>query len=360
MNHIYKITRWVNKKFKILLENFFVFTNKIYYIFYFFTNLVKPRNNDFSEEDIKFFIENHYKNYKPEHTLNVVSEIWREIVKNNTIDVLRLIESNNYKELKNLYDKYHDSSLAIGADDSSLLRNPFFKFRAAVRHQHQIYNYLIHKNMLPIPNKFQPNIGIKNDLKNAEFNIKDIFKNIPDSINLNQFYRFKYSELSIPIDFLDHLYFFEVIESFVGETNQDFIEIGSGTGTLSLILSLVGNHNITMIDLAPFLINQSLLVGNKHSYLPSEYIENIEPRKIRYAVNQDSFPEISGSELIKLIKFINDCHVEYVFSYNQTSNYREQSDYTIMLNQSGFKEIISYISPMREGYKIKIFKRMTA
>ena len=268
-----------------------------------------------------------------------------------------MIESNNFKKLKELYDNYHDSSLAIGADDSSLLRNPIFRLRAAFRHHHQLYNFMIHKNILPLPNKFQPNLGIKSKLINAKLEVKNILKQLPTNIDIKQFYRFRISDFEIPIDFLDHLYFYEVIQSFIGKKNQDFIEIGSGTGTLSLMLSEIGKHNLNMIDLAPFLINQNLLIGNDHDYLPSEYIENLNPKNIKFAVNQDSFPEISSNELLKLIKFINDCEVKYIFSYNQTSNYRNQSDYRSMLVSSGFKEIISYISPMREGYKIKIFER---
>ena len=43
-----------------------------------------------------------------------------------------------------------------------------------------------------------------------------------------------------------------MIQGFIGKTNQNFIEIGSGTGTLSLMLSEIGKHNLNMIDLAPF------------------------------------------------------------------------------------------------------------
>ena len=357
MNYIIRVFRWLYKRLQITKENIILSTFKLNTIFFYFFNLKKANKKDISEGQIKEFISNHYRRYSHKHTLDIVSEIWKEIVRNNTIDVLKLIESNHSIKLKELYENYHNSSLAIGADDTSLLKNPFFRLRAAIRQHHQLYNFMIHKNFIPLPNKFQPNLGIHSKLIKAKLEIKSVFEHLSKTIDIKQFYRFRISEFEIPIDFLDHLYFFEVIQGFIGKTNQNFIEIGSGTGTLSLMLSEIGKHNLNMIDLAPFLINQNLLLGNEHTYLPSEYINNLEPKNIKFAVNQDSFPEISAIELEKLIKFINDCNVKYIFSYNQTSNYRNQSDYRSILLSSGFKEIISFISPMREGYKIKIFER---
>ncbi len=357
MNYFKRIFRWLLKRVQIINENLILTFYKLNTIFFYFFNLKKPNKNDFSENQIKEFINNYYQGYSHKHTLDVLSEIWREIVRNNSLDVLKLIESNNSKKLKKHYDNYHDSSLAIGADDSSLLKNPFFRLRAAIRHNYQLYNYMIHKNFLPLPNKFQPNLGFRSKLNNAKLEIKSILERLPPSIDIKQFYRFKSSDFEIPIDFLDHLFFFEVIQEFIGKKNQDFIEIGSGTGTFSLMLSEIGQHNLYMIDLAPFLIIQNLLLGSAHEYLPSEYIKYSTPKNIKFAVNQDSFPEINPIELEKLIKFVHDCNVKYIFSYNQTSNYRNQSDYRTILLSSGFKEIISFISPMREGYKIKIFER---
>ena len=70
--------------------------------------------------------------------MDIVSEIWKEIVRNNTIDVLKLIESNHSIKLKELYEIICNSSLAIGADDSSLLKNPFLDVP-----QGNIINYII-------------------------------------------------------------------------------------------------------------------------------------------------------------------------------------------------------------------------
>jgi len=357
MKFIKLIIRWLDKQYRIRYEQYIVHKYKLQSIFSYFFNIVKPERNDFSDIQINDFINNYYPEYEPDHTLDAVSDIWREIVRNNSIKALKLIQSKDSKTLKYLYDNYHDSDLALGADDSSLLKNPYFKLRAAIRHQEQIYSFMIHRDLMPLPNKFQPNSGIKHTLLMAESELINIIEDISASVRFSQFYQFKFSKATLPIDFLDHLYFYDIIDKFINSEEGNFIEIGGGTGTLSMLLSELGNHKVNMIDLAPFLLNQNLLLGNKHNYIPSEYVQKTTPMNIKYAVNQDSFPEISKPELVKLIKFMSDCNVEYIFSYNQTSNYRNQTDYSVLLNESGYRELISYVSPMRQGYKVKIFKR---
>ena len=66
---------------------------------------------------------------------------------------------------------------------------------------------MIHKNFIPLPNKFQPNLGIHSKLIKAKLEIKSVFEQLSKTIDIKQFYRFRISEFEIPIDFLDHLYF---------------------------------------------------------------------------------------------------------------------------------------------------------
>ena len=60
---------------------------------------------------------------------------------------------------------------------------------------------MIHKNFIPLPNKFQPNLGIHSKLIKAKLEIKSVFEQLSKTIDIKQFYRFKIQSLKSPLIF---------------------------------------------------------------------------------------------------------------------------------------------------------------
>lgn len=347
----------MKKYYKVIFTFFEICSRlflKIYVAFILFFNLKISRDFNVTKTEIKTNLKSVFKDYNCNETLNIISPIWQGLVSQKQIEILKSIEEGNIDYLLKVYKNYINSSLVYGVEDPIYKTISFNNIRYSLRNMRQLVSFLEVNNYLPLFHINQPS---KNIFKLARLAIKEITVDLKPYLNLQSlqnFNRYRISDLNFPTDFFDVLYFYRFITNFINDERK-FIEIGGGSGLLSYLLLSNKNFSSYQIDIASYLFAQKILLKNSSKFLLSERIDNYKPVNADFVVNQDSFPEITIEEVKKLVNFIKKSKVKLVFSNNHNSNYMSQTDFRSFILEAGYHRKLSFPNPIRPGYLIEVF-----
>lgn len=313
-------------------------------------------------EILRTFLEGKIKRkfgWRSQKTEAVLSVIWSDIASESWDNLLYSLETG--EDLEQIYADFLNSSLILGIEDDIStgkgikLRDYYYSFRFIG----QIFKYAQEVGLVEKLFFHQPAVGrLRADL-NA------LLLNFGERFDLNSFVTFRGYALAderIPTDLADAAYFTDFIDAILAIQSQPcdslkFCELGGGSGLLATeFLSRNKQATFVFSDLVPFLMWQFTLFRDRCDYLPAECVDSwYGPLDV--LINQDSFPEIPSTVLSAYVEKFRGLGVRHVFSYNQRSLIRDQTDHVGILVGAGFDLVYSTSSRVREGYYLEYFRR---
>ena len=316
---------------------------------------------DKPNEQYTDFFENYLKGefqWGPDQTTAILSPIWKDIAGREWIQLFESFQSG--KGLGEIYNNFLNSNLVAGIEDdiSTDGRTTIKDLYYAYRFSRQILSYGEEIGLVT-PNFFhQPSTHLmKKELNGLLGNFSKKF----ELDKFNCFRAFVGDNTRYPTDLPDVAYFNDFIESVLGiqESEIDllrFCELGGGGALFATeFLRRHRTNNYIFADLVPFLAWQFALLGDRCKFLPAECYDlwNLE---VDVLINQDSFPEMPGDILFEYIVKLKSLGCSHIFSYNQHSRLREQSDYCSILQSLNFELVQSLSSSVRKGYRLEYFR----
>ena len=317
------------------------------------------------ESLIKEFVDRVLKKkfgWSPALTAQVVSPIWSDIASQQWMDVLKALEGRG--SLAAIYSNFLNTPMVIGIEDNLSTgevikpKDLYYTFRFVV----QLLNYAKSRGYITQNFFHQPSTALLPSELDA---LLDKFAVRVDRAGFDAFRAFSINGSRIPTDLADCKYFADFIDAVLAikgirRNAVSFCELGGGSGLFaSEFFSRDENAQYIFADLVPFLVWQSVLFEDKCDYLPAECVENWSGR-VDVLINQDSFPEIPVDILRNYINAFISMGVKHVFSYNQGSQLRGQSDHVRVLLDAGFELLLCHGSVVRKGYRLEYYRMQGA